>query len=148
MNLVQTIKNTFAKLDGMLQPQDILMMFLRVWIAKIFYVSGRTKAGDGFFELNDTAIFLFEDEYAVPFLSPEFAAQLALYGETILPIMLVIGLGTRFAAVGLLIMTAVIQFVYPNLFAEHLVWVAALLGILLSGAGKLSIDSVIKKSVK
>jgi putative oxidoreductase len=148
MNLGQTVRNIFHKLDTLSQPKDILMMFLRVWIAQVFYVSGRTKAGDGYLELNDTAIFLFEEEYAVPFLSPEFAAQMALYGETIFPIMLIVGLGSRFAALGLLVMTAVIQFVYPNLFADHLIWFVVLMGILLAGPGKFSLDSWIHNATK
>lgn len=145
MNTSQNIKDLFAKLSGIITLTDATMLFFRMWIAKIFYLSGRTKAGDGYLELNDFAPTLFEEEYQVPFLSPEFAAQLALYGETFLPIMLIVGLGARFGAFGLLVMTAVIQYVYPNLFAEHIVWAAALIGIILIGPGKLSLDHLIAK---
>lgn len=100
-----------------------------------------------FFTPSENAILLFQDEYQVPILEPAFAAQLATIGETLLPIMLFIGLGTRFAAFGLLIMTAVIQMVYPNLFADHIVWFAALVGILFMGPGKVALDNIIAKRI-
>lgn len=98
-----------------------------------------------FFTPSENAVLLFSDEYQVPLLDPAFAAQLATIGETVLPIMLFIGLGTRFAALGLLVMTLVIQVVYPALFADHIVWFAALVGILFVGPGKAAIDHLIHK---
>lgn len=145
MNVIQAIRNLYARLSTMVDVSDIVMLWLRLWIATIFYKSGRTKAGDGYLELNDTAIFLFEEEYQVPLLSPEFAAQLALIGETLLPLMLIFGIASRFAAAGLIVMTAVIQIVYPNLWADHIVWLAALVGILMVGPGKIALDPIIGK---
>ncbi len=94
-----------------------------------------------FFTVNDLTISLFADEYGI---DSELMAQLALIGETVLPIMVLLGIGARFGALGLLGMTAVIQiFVYPAQFADHATWVAALLPILLFGAGKVSFDRLV-----
>jgi putative oxidoreductase len=74
-------------------------------------------------------------------LTPEFAAALAAFGEHLLPLMLLLGLGTRLAAAGLLAMTAVIQLlVYPGAYATHGVWTAVLLWLMARGPGALSID--------
>ncbi len=124
--------------------QDYLLLFLRVWIAKIFYLSGRSKVGSGFLTPSDLTVMLFEEEYALPFVDPDVAAHLALYAETFLPLMLMVGLGSRFAAAGLMGMTLVIQlFVYPGYFPEHTTWIAALLPIVMMGAGRLSLDRLL-----
>lgn len=129
------------KCRSMMTAEDALLLFLRFWIAKIFFLSGRTKAGDGFLELNGFTPTLFEEEYEVPFLDPELAAQLALYGETFLPLMLMFGVLTRFGAAGLIVMTLVIQISYSaHSFAESLTWLGALLPILLMGPGRWSVD--------
>ena len=138
-------------------PAPDINLFARLYIAQIFFLSGRTKAaapdGEGiwqtiiaFISPSDTAISLFEEEYALPLISPEIAAQLALFAETLLPILLVIGLATRLSALSLLAMTAVIQiFVYPNLWHEHMVWIAVLLLLLLRGGGNISLDQRLVK---
>jgi len=68
------------------------------------------------------------------------------YAEFILPIMLVLGLGTRFAALGLLIMTALIQiYVMPQaLWSAHVYWASMLLVLLSLGAGQISVDHIIR----
>ncbi len=148
MNFVQTIRNIYEKLSGLVTMPDLTLLWLRFWVAGIFYKSGRTKAGEGYLELNSFTPDLFEYEHPVPGLEAETAAQLALYGETFLPLMLIFGLASRFAAVGLLVMTAVIQLVMPQLWADHIVWVAALAAITLMGPGKISLDSVIGPRLK
>lgn len=143
-------------------PAPDLNLFARLYLAKIFFMSGRTKDiapdGDGLWEgfvasitPSETTIMLFEEEYAVPLLSPEFAAQIALLAETFLPILLILGLATRLSAMSLLAMTAVIQlFVYPALWHEHMLWAAALILLVFRGGGSLSVDQwlVKKNSVK
>ncbi|WP_417462117.1 DoxX family protein [Kordiimonas sp.] len=126
------------------QVQDFVLLWLRCWLAHIFYASGRTKVAGGYLEPSDIAITLFEDEYALPLLDPEVAAQLAIYGETFLPLLLILGLFSRLGALGLVGMTLVIQiFVYPALFTEHASWLAAGLAILVMGGGRLSLDHLI-----
>jgi putative oxidoreductase len=137
-------------------PEDLIAVFGRFSIAAVFWTSGQTKiegfAVDliegsvqlGWPRLSDSAVALFEHEYRLPLLSAELGAVLAALGEHILPVLLLLGLGTRFAALGLLIMTAVIQFlVYPGAYATHGVWAAVLLYLMAHGPGRLSLDQLI-----
>ncbi|MDO8875761.1 MAG: DoxX family protein, partial [Pseudolabrys sp.] len=77
---------------------------------------------------------------------PTLAAYLVSYAEFLLPVMLVLGLGTRFAALGLLIMTAMISiFVVPHaLFTTHIFWAAILLVLISRGPGQISVDHIIR----
>jgi putative oxidoreductase len=107
-------------------------------------MSGRTKV-DGLLTVNDTAFELFRTEYALPLIKPEVAAFAATYSEHLFPILLVLGLFTRFAALGLLGMTLVIQtFVYPNAWPTHLSWAGLLLPLIAFGGGRLSLDRFLK----
>ena len=92
----------------------------------------------------DTAIALFTDEYKVPLLPPELAAYMAATVELTTPVLLVLGLLTRPAALVLLGMTTVIEvFVYPEAWPTHIQWAAMLLVLLCRGPGKLSIDHLV-----
>lgn len=133
-----------AGLGGRALPATFLLLVARLGIAAIFFLSGRTKV-DGLLTINDSARSLFETEYHVPLLSPEVAVHLATYAEHLLPILLVLGLFTRAAALGLLGMTLVIQlFVYPDAWPTHLSWSAILLPIVAYGAGSLSLDRALR----
>jgi putative oxidoreductase len=117
-------------------PYAALAIPLRLATAQIFWASAMTKVASW-----DTALVLFAEEYKVPVLPPEVAAYLATAVELTTPFMLVLGLGTRLAAIVLLAMTAVIQlFVYPEAWPTHLQWAAMLLVLLAQGAGALSFD--------
>jgi len=119
---------------------DALALVNRVAIAAVFWLSGRTKV-DGVLTVNDTAIALFADEYRLPLLPPELGAHLAAYAEHLFPLLLVLGLFTRWSALALLGMTAVIQFfVYPGAWPTHLTWAACLLYLIGRGAGAVSLD--------
>lgn len=123
-----------------LLPHAVLALVDRLAIAAIFYLSGRTKV-DGWLTVNDSAHALFRDEYQVPLLPPEVAAHLAAYAEHLFPLLLVLGLFTRFSALALLGMTAVIQiFVYPQAWPTHLSWAGLLLYLIARGGGKWSLD--------
>lgn len=143
------MKDTWNKLTTLGDRQivqDIVLLFVRVGLAAIFWRSARTKVEEGsFLELTDTTFFLFQEEYAGVPLPPEFAAYAATYAEHFLPIMLVLGLGSRFAAAGLIVMTLVIQFfVYPDAWwSPHMGWVALGLVILTQGPGRIAIDNFI-----
>ncbi len=92
----------------------------------------------------DTALSLFADEYQVPILPPGVAAYLAVSIELTTPVLLVLGLFTRPAALVLLGMTTVIEvFVYPQAWPTHIQWAAMLLVLLSRGAGALSIDHLL-----
>ncbi len=124
--------------------EDGVIFFIRAYVAQIFYASMRTKS-DGFLSFDvENSLFLFEEEYNLPLLDPAVAGQLAVIGETLFPLMLMFGVLTRFGALGLIGMTAVIQFlVYPGSFYEHIVWFAALLAILARGPGRISVDNFV-----
>ena len=127
-------------------PAPDMNLFIRVWVAIVFYSSSRTKVDGGFLSLSDSTKLLFEYEYQVPFLSVEVAATMALYLETFAPILLIIGLASRLSAIPLLGMTAVIQlFVYPTSWADHIMWAIALIFIILRGPGMISIDHLIRR---
>ncbi len=114
---------------------------MRVWIADIFFTSGQTKLLDW-----QGTVALFADEYKVPVLSPELAAILGTGTELIAPVLLVLGLGSRFAAAALLFMTGIIEFTYMH-FDVHVIWTLMLTLIIFQGPGKLSLDSLISKKV-
>ena len=137
-------------------PNSALALLARFSIAAVFWKSGQTKieglaidlvGGEfalGWPRLSDNAVYLFAEEYQLPLLSPHLAAWLAAFGEHLFPLMLLIGLGTRLAALALLGMTAVIQvFVYPDAYPVHGVWAAVLLYLMVHGPGRVSIDALL-----
>jgi putative oxidoreductase len=125
---------------------------LRLALAVPFFKSGLTK-WDGFLSLSSAAEFLFEDEFklhvfgqAFDFPMPTAFAFVDGVAEIVLPILLIVGLATRFSAVGLLIMTGVIQLVVPEGWANfHLPWAALAVAIIALGPGELSFDHLIDR---
>jgi|JI10StandDraft_1071094.scaffolds.fasta_scaffold1226081_2 putative oxidoreductase len=121
-------------------PHDLLALVNRIAVAAIFFQSGRTKV-EGLLTLTPGAIDLFRTEYRLPLVPPELAAPAAAYAEHLFPLLLVLGLGTRFAALVLLGMTLVIQvFVYPDAWPTHLSWAGLLLYLVGRGGGRLALD--------
>lgn len=124
-------------------PQDIVALAARVFPAVVFWLSARTKV-DGF-TIKDSTYFLFENVYALPVIPPALAAVAATLAEHVLPILLVLGLMSRLSALGLLVMTAVIQFfVFPEAWVTHGLWATALLVVLVQGPGRLSLDHLLR----
>ena len=123
-----------------LTPPSLLAPVNRVAIAGIFWLSARTKV-DGWFTISDSAYTLFRDEYKLPVLPPELAAQMATVAEHLFPVLLVLGLFTRLSALALLGMTLTIQlFVYPDAWPTHLSWAGLMLYLVGRGAGNVSLD--------
>ena len=128
-----------------LVPEWLINLLARGSIAYTFWSSGRTKVS-GFLDISQSTYFLFEHEYNVPLIPSQIAAHMATYAEHFFPILLVLGLFTRFAALSLLIMTAVIQlFVYPDAWNVHMWWAIALLYLIRYGGGVVSLDRVLWK---
>lgn len=148
--------NATAPLPWSVLRWDWIALLARFAIAGVFWLSGQTKIEglqidlvQGRFELGwphlaDSAVALFQDEYRLPLLPPEIAAVLAALGEHLLPVLLLVGLGTRLAAGGLLAMTAVIQLlVYPGAWPTHGTWAAVLLTLMALGPGRYSLDAAL-----
>lgn len=124
-------------------PADVVALGLRIFPAMVFFQSGRTKV-EGVFSIKDSTWFLFEHEYALPVIPSDVAAVLATVAEHVLPVLLILGLATRLSALGLLVMTVVIQvFVYPGAWVVHGLWAAALLAVAARGPGRLSLDRLL-----
>jgi putative oxidoreductase len=149
-----TISSLLSSLETLtlrLVPSAIASLALRFGLATPFFKSGLTK-WDGFLTLSDTPLILFENEFKLhvfgkvfdyPF--PLLAAWGSSIAEIVLPILLVIGLGTRFAAFALLVMTALIQLTIPDGWPIHITWAAMAAGLIVLGAGRLSLDSVLRR---
>ena len=145
-----------GKMESLLQkllPPSIASLALRFGLAVPFFKSGLTK-WDGFLDLSDTPVLLFTEEFKLhlfgatldyPF--PVLMAWGSSIGEIILPILRALGLFTRFAAFGLLIVTAMIQLTIPDGWANfHLPWAAMALAIIAIGPGKASIDNFLRRT--
>jgi len=139
-------------------PSSLVALLARVGIGATFWLSGQTKieglvldpiglhAEFGWPHVSDSALELFRSEYALPLLPPELAATMAAFSEHLFPLLLVLGLGTRFAALALLGMTAVIEiFVYPDAWPTHALWAGALLYLVARGGGVLSLDHLLAR---
>ncbi|WP_379865599.1 DoxX family protein [Marinobacter sp. M5B] len=137
-------------------PDTLIAMIARFSIAGVFWKSGQTKieglaidivSGEfslGVPRLSDSALFLFKEEYSLPLIAPELAALMAAFAEHLFPILLLLGLATRFSALALLVMTLTIQiFVYPGAWPTHGVWAAVLLYLMAYGPGWCSMDHFI-----
>jgi putative oxidoreductase len=125
-------------------PYAFVALICRVSIAAVFWQSGETKL-DGW-QVSDTAVELFRSEYQLPLIDPSVAAHLAAFAEHFFPLLLVLGLGTRFAALALLGMTLIIEiFVYPDAWPTHGTWAACFLLLMRSGAGAFSLDHLIAR---
>jgi putative oxidoreductase len=133
-----------------LVPAWLPLLVLRLALARPFFASGLTR-WDGWFTLSFGAKILFEQEYKlhifgseIPFPMPDVVAAMASTAEIVLPILLTFGLLTRWAALGLLVMTGIIQLTYPDGWANfHLYWAALALAIVTFGPGAISLDWLI-----
>ena len=127
----------FSRLVDRLQPP--LALGLRLYVARVFLLSGLTKIHDW-----SVTLALFENEYHVPVLSPSVAAALGTATELSMPVLLALGLGTRFAAGALFVFNIVAVMSYPDLpdiaVKDHILWGVMLLVLLVYGAGGISVD--------
>jgi putative oxidoreductase len=141
-SLLQFIDYSLSALDRI--PSWLLGLIIRLGIADVFWRSGQTKVSG--WHVTDTTIQLFREEYHVPLLPPEVAANLAALQEHLFSVLLIIGLASRLSAFGLLCMTAVIEiFVYPENWPDHLLWAGCLLYVIARGPGAVSLDALIRR---
>lgn len=141
------MKTLLCKLCGLYQKMcgglDWLAPFFqlaaRFIVAKAFFMSGLSKI-----KSFESTIWLFQDEYKVPLLPPVCAAYIGTGAELILPPLLLLGLGGRFAAIALFIFNAVAVISYPDIgyagINQHYYWGALIAIIIFFGPGKWSVD--------
>lgn len=141
MTLFTPLRRGHDRLVRLLESlQPLAQLAARLFVAKVFFLSGLTKLRDW-----ETTVALFTDEYHVPLLPPELAAYAGTAGELVLPVLLVLGLGGRFAALGLSVMNVVAVLSVPEMpeaaFALHVFWGSLLAGLALWGPGRWSLDA-------
>lgn len=126
-------------------PHLVLATLARFVVGLQFYKSGVQKF-DGWFNISDSTIFLFTEEFTGVPLPPVLGANMAAYAEVTFGLFLLIGFASRFSALGLLTMTAVIEiFVYPESYILHGLWAVSLLYIIKYGPCMISVDHIVKK---
>ncbi len=138
--LIQTLARlalSVAQALNSLQP--VAALLARLYVAQVFFLSGLTKIRDW-----DITMALFMDEYKVPLLPPALAAVMGTAGELVLPVLLVLGLGGRFAALSLSVVNVVavvsLAEIAPAALQQHVFWGALLAGIAIYGPGRFSVD--------
>ncbi len=129
---------TAERLIDKLQP--LLLLGFRLYVARVFFLSGLTKIRDW-----SITVALFTDEYHVPVLSPAVAAALGTATELSMPVLLALGLGSRFAAGVLLVFNIVAVVSYQALpdtaVKDHILWGTMLLVLTICGPGKIAVDT-------
>lgn len=129
---------------GFDSASSLVDLFVRIWVANVFWKSGVASLHDW-----ETTVDLFTYEYKVPLLSPQVAAILGTGAELIFPVLLVVGLATRFSAASLFIFNIIAVISYPSLneigLKDHIYWGVLLSVTLLHGPGKISIDHFIRR---
>jgi putative oxidoreductase len=141
--LLQRAHHARERIVSLLEAlQPLALLAARLYVAQVFFLSGLTKIRDW-----DTTIALFTDEYKVPLLPPALAAFMGTGGELALPVLLVLGLFGRFAAAGLMVLNIVAALSLPDIaeaaLQQHVFWGSLLLGLLLWGPGRWSVDGLV-----
>ncbi len=146
------MNSIFSKLEWLNQLSTRLtsgfdslgLLVLRLYVSSIFIKAGWLKLKDW-----ETTLFLFEEEYQVPILSPEIAAWAGTFGEIVFPLLLILGLLTRYAALGLFVVNVVAVYslveIAPAALASHITWGLAMSVIVVWGAGNLSLDKLLTR---
>ena len=122
-------------------PLSLVQLVMRIAIGAVFFSAGLLK-----YRSWELTLFLFRDEYHVPFMDPALVTQMATFNELTFSTLLFLGLATRLATLPFVGMIAVIQtFVYPEAWNEHLLWASILLFLLTRGPGVLSLDHLVAR---
>ena len=141
-----SISDKINGLFGLLSaiPHDAIALLARLSVGAVFWQSGLTKL-DGW-GVSNSAVYLFQTEYKLPIIDPWIAAHLGTFCELFFPILLVVGLASRFAALALLGMTLVIEvFVYPDAWPTHGTWAVCFLVVITRGPGIFSLDHFVAR---
>ena len=147
--------NTFMKLHRYSNHVDhairlwggtLLNLFLRCYVSWQFLKSGWLKLQNW-----PGTLELFRSEYHVPLLKPELAAVMGAGGELLFPILLILGLFSRPAALGLFMVNAMAVISYPQLWEfecpaainDHFYWGIMLITVFVYGPGRLAADHLL-----
>lgn len=124
--------------------QPLAALLARAYVAEAFFRSGLTKLRDW-----DITLALFQDEYQVPLLPPDVAAVMGTGGELVLPVLLLLGLGGRFGALGLSVMNVVAVWslaeIAPAALQQHVTWGVLLAGLAVFGSGAWALDQGLQR---
>ncbi|EAZ3265338.1 DoxX family protein [Escherichia coli] len=156
------LMRSFLQRGQALLQDSLIPLLARTGLAATFWLSGQSKVEGLVLDIlggmppeldvphiTRSAVALFATEYRLPFLAPAPAALLAAGAEHIFPVLLVLGLATRFSALVLAGMTIVIQvFVYPDAWPVHATWLTAQMYLLAYGGGKYSLDNLLKRTYR
>ena len=127
--------------------QPLAQLAARLYIGQAFFLSGLAKLRNW-----DSTLALFADEYQVPLLPPSVAAVAGTAGELVLPVLLVLGLAGRFAAAGLSVVNVVAVVSLAEIAApalqQHQFWGSLLIGLLLWGPGRWSLDRIVARRLQ
>lgn len=139
-SLISRAGRVYVRAEGLIDKlQSLFALAIRLYLARVFLASALTKLHDW-----NITVALFENEYHVPVLSPAAAALLGTAAELGLPLLLVVGLGTRLAALALFVFNIVAATSYPDLsdagLKDHILWGALMLVLAVYGPGRLSLD--------
>ncbi|MDH4059972.1 MAG: DoxX family protein [Aquincola sp.] len=127
--------------------QPVAQLAARLYVAQAFFLSGLTKIRNW-----ETTLALFDDEYHVPLLPPDVAAVMGTAGELVLPVLLALGLAGRFGALGLSVVNVVavlsLEEIAPAALQQHVLWGSLLVGLVLWGPGRWSLDRLIASRLR
>jgi len=145
MSLVSTARlGATTVLKGIPPFQDVFLLMVRLWLAKVFFLAGLTKIQSW-----ETTLMLFEYEYSVPIISFELAAYLSTAAELAIPIFLVFGLLTRLNAIALFVLNVVAAISYADISPagekDHIIWGLMTLFLMLYGPGRIAVDWFVAK---
>jgi putative oxidoreductase len=146
MELARLLYAQLTRLTDFVAPLGNLV--IRLYVANVFFKSGLTKI-----ESWDATLYLFTNEYHVALLPPPIAAVMGTFTELVFPVLLALGIATRFTALWIFAFNVIALASYPFLWTEdgqvgftnHVVWGLLLLVPLLYGAGTLSVDHVVSR---
>jgi putative oxidoreductase len=143
------VPNTWAA--RLLDPlQSLFALGARLYVSWQFLKSGYLKVTSW-----DSTIYLFENEYHTPLLSPHAAAVAGSFGELFFPTLLVLGFASRLGAIGLFAVNAMAVVSYAQVLlaegseaalGQHILWGTLLLFLMIYGPGKFSLDYVLNRS--
>ncbi|MCX7220947.1 MAG: DoxX family protein [Burkholderiales bacterium] len=149
MNYFLQLHRLSMRFDSLLEEWGVavLVLALRIFVAWQFLKAGWIKLVDW-----ESTLSLFREEYMVPLLSPELAAVMGAGGELFFPLLLIVGVFSRPAALGLFAVNAMAVISYPQLWQfecpaainDHFYWGLLLLVLIMVGPGRFSVDQRIK----